>query len=110
MSRRQDPDFMEADSDSDISILGERSPAKQKGKGKLSSKSDKGKGKQKDIVSAGKKQKNHHYYSTTSHTTLQQAYTWEASYTRSWDAVQEDEAGSLQGAVEELMARGRRRR
>lgn len=41
---------------------------------------------------------------------IQQAYTWEASYTRSWDTVQEDETGSLQGAVEDLMARGRRRR
>jgi hypothetical protein len=41
---------------------------------------------------------------------IQQAYTWEASYTRSWDTVQEDEAGSLQGAVEGLMARSRRRR
>lgn len=40
----------------------------------------------------------------------QAAYTWEASYTRSWDTVQEDEAGSLQGAVEDWMARGRRRR
>lgn len=39
-----------------------------------------------------------------------QAYTWEANYTRSWETVQEDEAGSLQGAVEEYMARGRRRR
>ncbi|EDR09037.1 uncharacterized protein LACBIDRAFT_249203, partial [Laccaria bicolor S238N-H82] len=39
-----------------------------------------------------------------------QAYTWEASYTRSWDTVQEDEAGSLQSSIEELMARGRRRR
>ncbi|KAF9244916.1 Ssl1-like-domain-containing protein [Melanogaster broomeanus] len=38
------------------------------------------------------------------------SYTWEASYTRSWDTVQEDESGSLQGAVEDLMARGRRRR
>lgn len=43
---------MEADSDSDISILGESSRVKQKGKGKLVSKSDKGKGKQKDTVSA----------------------------------------------------------
>ncbi|KAI0819341.1 TFIIH basal transcription factor complex subunit SSL1 [Trametes gibbosa] len=33
-----------------------------------------------------------------------------ASYTRSWDTVQEDEAGSLQGAVQDLIARGRRRR
>nr|GAT60526.1 predicted protein [Mycena chlorophos] len=38
------------------------------------------------------------------------AYTWEAAYTRSWDTVQEDEAGSLQAAVEDWMARGRRRR
>ena len=41
---------------------------------------------------------------------LQQAYTWEASFARSWDTVQEDEAGSLQTSVEDLMARGRRRR
>ena len=36
--------------------------------------------------------------------------TWEASYTRSWDTVQEDEAGSLQSVVDDWMARGRRRR
>ena len=42
--------------------------------------------------------------------TQQQPYAWEASYTRSWDTVQEDETGSLQTAVEELLARGRRRR
>jgi transcription initiation factor TFIIH subunit 2 len=41
---------------------------------------------------------------------FQQAYTWEASYARSWETVQEDEAGSLQTSVEELMARGRRKR
>ncbi|KAI0000394.1 Ssl1-like-domain-containing protein [Russula vinacea] len=39
-----------------------------------------------------------------------QGYSWEATYTRSWDTVQEDEAGSLTGAVAELLARGRRRR
>lgn len=38
------------------------------------------------------------------------AYAWEATYTRSWDTVREDESGSLQGAVDELMARGRRKR
>ena len=37
-------------------------------------------------------------------------YAWEASYNRSWDAVQEDEQGGLQKAVEGLLARGRRRR
>lgn len=46
--------------------------------------------------------------SSKSHT--QQAYAWEATYTRSWETVQEDEAGSLQTSVEELLARGRRRR
>lgn len=40
----------------------------------------------------------------------QQAYTWEASFARSWETVQEDEGGSLQVSVEDLMARGRRRR
>ncbi|KAL1718875.1 Ssl1-like-domain-containing protein, partial [Schizophyllum commune] len=38
------------------------------------------------------------------------AYTWEASYTRSWDTVQEDESGSLQGAVEDWVVRARRKR
>lgn len=41
---------------------------------------------------------------------FQQSYAWEASYNRSWDAVQEDESGGLQAAVEGLMMRGRRRR
>ncbi|KAI6125727.1 Ssl1-like-domain-containing protein [Pisolithus croceorrhizus] len=74
---------MDVDSDSDISLFGDEDPrVKGKGKGKASEKPKKGK----------------------------QAYTWEASYTRSWDTVQEDETGSLQGAVEDLMARDRRRR
>ncbi|KZV69517.1 TFIIH basal transcription factor complex, subunit SSL1 [Peniophora sp. CONT] len=37
-------------------------------------------------------------------------YAWEAQYTRSWDAVREDEGGSLQGAVDGLLARQRRKR
>jgi len=37
-----------------------------------------------------------------------QNYSWEASYTRSWDTVQEDESGNL--AVEEFLTRRRRRR
>jgi transcription initiation factor TFIIH subunit 2 len=81
---------MDVDSDSDISLLGEvEHRGKGKGKGKATDKRKKDKGKAK---------------------AKEQAYTWEASYTRSWDTVQEDEAGSLQGAVEDLMARGRRRR
>ncbi|KAG1829110.1 Ssl1-like-domain-containing protein [Suillus variegatus] len=80
--RNRDDNFMDVDSDSDISLLGD---AEHRGKGKGKSKAtdkrkkDKGKAKAKE-----------------------QAYTWEASYTH--------EAGSLQGAVEDLMARGRRRR
>ncbi|PPQ63480.1 hypothetical protein CVT24_005137 [Panaeolus cyanescens] len=77
--------------DSDISLDLDTSG---KGKGKAKAKpgdkqrADKGKGKPKDV----------------------QAYTWEASFARSWETVQEDEAGSLQVSVEDLMARGRRRR
>ncbi|KAF8558061.1 TFIIH basal transcription factor complex, subunit SSL1 [Imleria badia] len=88
--RRTDPSYMDVDSDSDISLLGDdevRARGKGKSKAADKRKKDKGKSKAKD-----------------------QAYTWEASYTRSWDIVQEDETGSLQGAVEGLMARGRRRR
>ncbi|KAF9012394.1 Ssl1-like-domain-containing protein [Cyathus striatus] len=89
---RRDNTYMDVDSDSDISIpggdLGLRDKTKTKTKGKSGEKrKDKGKGKAKDTP-----------------------YTWEASYTRSWDTVQEDEAGSLQTSVEELMARGRRKR
>ncbi|KAI6157614.1 Ssl1-like-domain-containing protein [Pisolithus tinctorius] len=81
---------MDVDSDSDISLFGDEDPrAKGKGKGKASERPRKGKAKRK---------------------AKEQAYTWEASYTRSWDTVQEDETGSLQGSVEDLMARGRRRR
>ncbi|KAF9069267.1 TFIIH basal transcription factor complex subunit SSL1 [Rhodocollybia butyracea] len=88
------------DSDSDISIsdgdyegevdLTSRSKAKGKGKAidKDKRKKDKPKRKPKDV----------------------QAYTWEANFTRSWETVQEDEGGSLQGAVNDWMARGRRKR
>ncbi|KAK7472812.1 hypothetical protein VKT23_000919 [Stygiomarasmius scandens] len=84
---------MDVDSDSDISIFdddNELSRTKGKGKGKATDKrkKDKGKRKPKDV----------------------QAYTWEANYTRSWETVQEDEAGSLQGAVEDWIARSRRKR
>ncbi|KAL7424434.1 hypothetical protein Q5752_000117 [Cryptotrichosporon argae] len=35
---------------------------------------------------------------------------WEGDFKRTWDVVQEDEAGGLQAAVESLLARGRRKR
>ncbi|KAF5380442.1 hypothetical protein D9615_004478 [Tricholomella constricta] len=91
--RRDNDKFIQDDSDSDISIDGDADIGKgNKGKGKASDarrkRDGKAKGKPKDI----------------------QAYTWEASYTRSWETVQEDEAGSLQSSVDDWMARGRRRR
>ncbi|KAI0930514.1 hypothetical protein AcV5_007203 [Taiwanofungus camphoratus] len=88
--RRTEGTFIDDESDSDVSIFDDESGrVKGKGKGKAIDrrKKDKGKAKAKE-----------------------QPYAWEASYTRSWDTVQEDEAGSLQGAVEDLIARGRRRR
>ncbi|KAF7376222.1 VWFA domain-containing protein [Mycena sanguinolenta] len=85
---RRDANYMDVDSDSDISI-GEGTGRKGKAKEKAGEKRKKDKGKGK---------------------ATEAAYTWEASYTRSWDTVQEDEAGSLQSAVEDWMARGRRRR
>lgn len=98
---------MDVDSDSDISLLGDDAGrARGKGKSKATDKrkKDKGKGKAKDVRTFSRTTK------LPSHLSIQQAYTWEASYTRSWDTVQEDETGSLQGAVADLMARGRRRR
>lgn len=37
-------------------------------------------------------------------------YSWEEEYTRSWDVVQEDQSGSLEGAVQSWLEQGRRRR
>jgi transcription initiation factor TFIIH subunit 2 len=37
-------------------------------------------------------------------------YAWEATYKRSWDAVREDEGGSLAGAVRGLLEASKRRR
>jgi transcription initiation factor TFIIH subunit 2 len=104
--RNRDDNFMDVDSDSDISLPGDvehRGKGKGKGKATDKRKKDKGRAKAKEVSKAS-------FCHRAMFIFLQQAYTWEASYTRSWDTVQEDEAGSLQGAVEDLMARGRRRR
>lgn len=37
-------------------------------------------------------------------------YSWEATYKRSWDAVHEDESGSLAGAVRDLLDANKRKR
>ncbi|WWC91893.1 uncharacterized protein L201_006842 [Kwoniella dendrophila CBS 6074] len=37
-------------------------------------------------------------------------HAWEGEFKKSWDIVQEDEKGSLESAVESLLARGRRKR
>ncbi|KAI0256135.1 TFIIH basal transcription factor complex subunit SSL1 [Lactifluus subvellereus] len=79
---------MHSGSDSDSFDEGDLTVRGRKAKGKGSARaSEKGKQKAKD-----------------------QGYAWEATYVRSWDTVQEDEAGSLTGAVADLLARGRRRR
>ncbi|KDQ53543.1 hypothetical protein JAAARDRAFT_39229 [Jaapia argillacea MUCL 33604] len=89
--RISDVNYMDVDSDSDVSIVDDDDfgGRNKKGKGKATDKKKKDKGKSK---------------------AKEQPYAWEASYTRSWDTVQEDEAGSLQTAVADLMARSRRRR
>ena len=108
--RRIGDDFVD-DSDSDVSITGldddgGKGKGKGKGKGPDKRKKDKGKGKAKD-VSCRVYPHPFIYLLTCS---FQQAYAWEATYTRSWDTVQEDEGGRLEGAVQDLIARGRRRR
>ncbi|KAH9851435.1 TFIIH basal transcription factor complex subunit SSL1 [Lenzites betulinus] len=89
--RRIGDDYVDdSESDVDVNLFDDDAThAKSKGKGKAIDrrKKDKGKAKAKE-----------------------QPYAWEATYTRSWDTVQEDEAGSIQGAVQDLIARGRRRR
>ena len=37
-------------------------------------------------------------------------YVWEAEYKRSWDVIQEDEHGSLQGVVASLQREMKRKR
>ena len=39
-----------------------------------------------------------------------QGYSWEATYKRSWDAVAEDESGSLESAVRQMIEGSKRRR
>ncbi|KAH9935541.1 TFIIH basal transcription factor complex subunit SSL1 [Fomitopsis serialis] len=96
--RRIEPGFNDGDSDSDVDLFDDfdssaRSKAKGKGKAIDRARRTRGRGRPRRCA-----------------TTPAQPYAWEASYTRSWDTVQEDEAGSLQSAVEDLIARGRRRR
>ncbi|KAJ2931456.1 hypothetical protein H1R20_g5634, partial [Candolleomyces eurysporus] len=91
MPPRKDASFMEVDSDSDISIPDDiEAPRRAKAKGK---------------AKAGDKRKAEHKAKNKD-----QAYAWEATYTRSWETVREDAQGSLQSSVEEILARGRRRR
>ncbi|KAG6832625.1 hypothetical protein H0H92_014461 [Tricholoma furcatifolium] len=93
--RKDNAKFIADDSDSDLSVEDDADlPRNVKGKGKASEARRKRDGKSKGRSKAKDTQ----------------AYTWEASYTRSWETVQEDEAGSLQSSVDDWMARGRRRR
>ncbi|KAF8070516.1 Ssl1-like-domain-containing protein [Lyophyllum atratum] len=101
--RRDNDKFAQDDSDSDISIdddadVGRTLRAKGKQPAHGASEMERAKASQKTLYTL----------SPCMHDT--QAYTWEASYTRSWETVQEDEAGSLQSSVDDWMARGRRRR
>ena len=105
----------DGDSDSDLDIFedldsGARNKGKGKGKAIDRGKKDKGKSKAKEVRRPCIAYPTLHIHETHPLYSEQQPYAWEASYTRSWDTVQEDEAGSLQGAVEDLIARGRRRR
>ena len=125
--KKRDNDYMDVDSDSDKLLSDDElyeDSANKKGKGKAAPKKGKGKGKGK-ITEVSTLQpsgitrglSNHscepecmeRFVVVANFATMQQPYAWEASYTRSWETVQEDEGGSLQSAVNELLARGRRR-
>ncbi|KAF8325227.1 Ssl1-like-domain-containing protein [Cantharellus anzutake] len=87
--------FSDSDYDEEIDIEGDDIPAasKSKGKGKSALRNrDLGGGK--DVSRQRRTAKD----------------TLGATYTRTWDAVQEDESGSLQSVVEDLLVRSRRRR
>ncbi|KZO93099.1 TFIIH basal transcription factor complex subunit SSL1 [Calocera viscosa TUFC12733] len=92
MPPRRDADFIVTDeSDPEEDILDEDYVVSRAARAR------KGKGKEKELAGESRKAQ-------------EQAYAWEASYKRSWDTVQEDEAGSLQAAVQDLVARSKRRR
>ncbi|XP_033097919.1 general transcription factor IIH subunit 2-like [Anneissia japonica] len=40
----------------------------------------------------------------------EKAYTWEGDYERTWEAIKEDEQGSLQSTVDDIIHRAKRRR
>ncbi|XP_065836622.1 general transcription factor IIH subunit 2-like [Oscarella lobularis] len=40
----------------------------------------------------------------------EKTYTWETEYERTWEAIQEDEQGSLQAAIDEIGQKNRRKR
>ncbi|KAH7105691.1 TFIIH basal transcription factor complex, subunit SSL1 [Auriculariales sp. MPI-PUGE-AT-0066] len=96
--RRADADYMEIDSDSNASDNIDDDDFAGPSRATKAGATTRAKGKTKR--SAPK----------TSAKAKEAGYSWEESYTRSWDAVQEDEGGSLQTVVEQLIARGRRKR
>ncbi|KAG0149074.1 hypothetical protein CROQUDRAFT_40536 [Cronartium quercuum f. sp. fusiforme G11] len=63
------------------------------------------KGKQKQTVAKPKLKKKATAYASKDG----QGYAWEEEYKRSWDVVREDDSGSLEGAVNQLMANKRKR-
>lgn len=107
------PRRVEAESDSDHFISEDENFGRSKGQGKAKAtgkgKRDTGKGKAKEVRVLSTFVSTHHLANETLLQRVQQAYAWEATYTRTWETVQEDEGGSLTTAVEDLLARGRRR-
>ncbi|KIJ39505.1 hypothetical protein M422DRAFT_257834 [Sphaerobolus stellatus SS14] len=94
MSGRHDKNYMDVDSDSGGSYIADDPDFNEGG-----ARGTKGKGKK----AVRRKE-------TFKGKSKEQPYAWEASYTRSWDTVQEDDTGSLQNSVQDLLTQGRRRR
>ncbi|KAA1081293.1 hypothetical protein PGT21_033248 [Puccinia graminis f. sp. tritici] len=67
------------------------------------------KGAQADRTKEAGAQKKHKKKATAYASKDGEGYSWEEEYKRSWDALREDESGSLESAVNQLIANKRRR-
>ncbi|KAI9609700.1 hypothetical protein KEM48_002874 [Puccinia striiformis f. sp. tritici PST-130] len=62
-----------------------------------------------DRAKEGGGQKKHKKKATAYASKDGEGYSWEEEYKRSWDVLREDESGSLESAVNQLIANKRRR-
>ncbi|KNE94775.1 hypothetical protein PSTG_11867 [Puccinia striiformis f. sp. tritici PST-78] len=90
------------DSESEEELDGEWEPGTRTGRART-------RGAQMDRAKEGGGQKKHKKKATAYASKDGEGYSWEEEYKRSWDVLREDESGSLESAVNQLIANKRRR-